>query len=211
MSGAASEGPLGRLLKRAWGLSGLGAASLAWAAIFASAHRNPWFDVFRHALSDLGGPRAVDPWIYNTGYRIYNYGLMASGALASAYALYLAFASRGKVAIYASAFMFIAGAFLALIGVFPSGTRPHTFVSSLFFAQVWMALLASSIDFLARRLLPSGAALLTISILGPLGVLLVRWPSVALLEVYGIVLIDAYIVILTVNYWARLDKAATQL
>ncbi|TDA35036.1 hypothetical protein DSO06_03645 [Candidatus Nezhaarchaeota archaeon WYZ-LMO8] len=176
-----------------WRLCGVAAVVLAWLVILLSINRNPWFDLFKHALSDLGGPRAFDPWIYNLG-------LLITGVIALIYALYLAYFSTGKVALYASAFVFIAGIFLALIGIFPSGTRPHTFVSSWFFVQMWMAILASSIDFLAKKKMFSGMILLSISIAGPLIALLIEWPSVALLEVYGIILIDAYIVVLTVNY-----------
>lgn len=174
-------------------MCGVSAAVLAWLVILLSASRNPWFDLFKHALSDLGGPRALDPWVYNVG-------LLATGIIASIYALYLAYASKSKVAVYASAFVFIAGIFLALIGMFPSGTRPHTFVSSWFFAQMWMALLASSIDFLARKKLLLGIVLSTIWIAGPLGALLIKWPSVALLEIYGVILINIYIVALSTQY-----------
>lgn len=180
-------------VKRVWRACGIGAAALAWFVILLSASRNPWFDLFKHALSDLGGPGAYDPWIYNVG-------LLATGIVVSIYALYLAYASTGKISLYASAFIFIAGIFLALIGVFPSGTRPHTFVSSWFFVQMWMAILVSSVDFLAKRRLLPGTVLLTISIVGPLGALLIKWPSVALLEIYGIILIDVYVIILTINY-----------
>ncbi|MEM2214838.1 MAG: DUF998 domain-containing protein [Candidatus Nezhaarchaeales archaeon] len=180
-------------VKMFWRLCGVAAVVLAWLVILLSINRNPWFDLFKHALSDLGGPRAFDPWIYNLG-------LLITGVIALIYALYLAYFSTGKVALYASAFVFIAGIFLALIGIFPSGTRPHTFVSSWFFVQMWMAILASSIDFLAKKKMFSGMILLSISIAGPLIALLIEWPSVALLEVYGIILIDAYIVVLTVNY-----------
>ncbi|MEM4468763.1 MAG: DUF998 domain-containing protein [Candidatus Nezhaarchaeales archaeon] len=179
-------------VKVLWRMCGVSAAILAWLMILLSISRNSWFDLFKHALSDLGGPRAFDPWIYNAG-------LFVVGMITSIYALYLAYSSTSKIALYASAFLFIAGIFLALIGVFPSGTRPHTFVSSWFFAQMWMAMLTSSTDFLLKRKLLSGTALLLISIVGPLCVPMIEWPSVALLEVYGIILIDVYVIILTVN------------
>ncbi|MDW8010354.1 MAG: DUF998 domain-containing protein [Sulfolobales archaeon] len=173
--------------------AGLAAATLAWVVILASAYRNPWFNLFKHALSDLGGPGAADPWIYNAG-------LVATGLVTSAYGLYLAAASLGRLATYASAFVFISGIFLSLIGVFPSGTRPHTFVSTWFFVQMWMAVLASSLDFLLRKRLASGLTTTAIAIGGPLGALLIDWPSVALLEIYGVILIDVYVIVLTLNY-----------
>lgn len=162
----------------------------AWITIFLSVSKNPWFNVFKHALSDLGGPRAVDPWIYNVG-------LIVTGALASTYATYLAKTSTSKISTYASSFIFIAGIFLALIGLFPSGTHPHVFVSTWFFIQMWMALVASTIDFLFKKQLIPGLTLLSLSTIGPLGALLVKWPSVALLEIYGIIIINAYVTVLT--------------
>ncbi len=177
----------------AWRLTGIGAAVLAWIVIALAARRNPWFDVFRHALSDLGGPGATDPWVYNVG-------LMVTGALASVYGLYLAYASESKPLTYASAFVFVAGIFLTLIGAFPSGTRPHVFVSTWFFVQMWMAMVAAAAGFLARRELATGGLLLALSVVGPAGALLVRWPSVALLEIYGIAIIDALVVLMTLRY-----------
>lgn len=177
----------------AWRFTGVAAAVLAWIVIALASSRNPWFDVFRHALSDLGGPRASDPWVYNVG-------LMLVGALTCVYALYLTYASNTKVLTFASALVFVAGIFLALIGAFPSGTRPHVFVSTWFFVQMWMAMVAAAVDFLARGELGPGGLLLALSAVGPVGALLVRWPSVALLEIYGIVIIDALVVLLTLKY-----------
>lgn len=171
----------------------MSAAIVAWLVILLSVTRNPWFDFFKHALSDLGGPKALDPWVYNVG-------LIVTGIITSTYATYLTYTSKSKTAVYASAFIFIAGVFLTLIGIFPSGTRPHTFVSSWFFVQMWMALLVSSIDFLVRRKLLPGMVLLILSLAGPLGALLIKWPSVALLEIYGVILIDLYVVVLTTQY-----------
>lgn len=181
------------MLKTAWKLCGIIAAVSAWTTISLSISRNPWFDLFKHALSDLGGPKAKDPWVYNVG-------LMITGVLTSIYALYAVSASTSKIAVYASSFIFIAGIFLVLIGVFPSGTRPHTFVSTWFFVQMWMAVVASAIDFLVRKRLVLGTLLLALSAVGLLGALLVKWPSVALLEIYGVILINIYVVILTTRY-----------
>lgn len=181
------------MLKKVLRFTGLAAFALAWITVFLSIQRNTWFNFFKHALSDLGGPRAVDPWIYNVG-------LVATGAMASVYGVYLALVSTSKASIYASSFVFIAGIFLALVGVFPSGTRPHVFVSTWFFVQAWMAMLASAIDFLAKKEVTTGAVLLSLSVIGPVGALLIRWPSVALLEVYGVILIGVYIVTLTKRY-----------
>lgn len=101
-----------------------------------------------------------DPWIYNSG-------LVVTGAVASIYALYLAYVSSSKLSVYASAFIFIAGIFLALIEVYPAGTRPHVFVSTWFFVQMWMAIVASSLNFIVRRVWVAGHTLLALAVLGP--------------------------------------------
>lgn len=183
------ERGMARLLR----LAGLAAVVLAWAVIALSALRNPWFDLLEHAFSDLGGPGARDPWLYN-------YGLVATGSLTCVYSLYLAWRAGRKAHIFASAFLFVAGLFLALIGVFPASTRPHTFVSTWFFVQAWMAMVASAVG-LARDGARARAALLwAMAVAGPLGALLVDWPSVAILETYGIAIVDVYVVVLTTRF-----------
>lgn len=181
------------LIRVLWRFTGLLAVLLGWCTIALSLLRNPWFRVFEHALSDLGGLSATDPWIYSTG-------LMVTGSMASLYALYLAYTSRSKASVYASSFLFIAGVFLVLIGVFPSGTRPHVFVSTWFFVQTWMAMATSTVDFLIRREKVPGFTLLILTVLGPTLALVIDWPSVALLEIYGVVIINVYIAVLTARY-----------
>jgi hypothetical membrane protein len=47
--------------------SGIIAVILAWVVIAVSISVNPWFVFTKNAFSDLGGPYATDPWIYNYG------------------------------------------------------------------------------------------------------------------------------------------------
>lgn len=58
-------------------------AILAWIIILVCISLNPWFVFTKNAFSDLGGPMARDPWLYD-------YGLIASAILAFLYATYLA-------------------------------------------------------------------------------------------------------------------------
>jgi len=192
--------PLGRALLKLWRLTGILASVAAWLTIATSTYFNPWFNIWRHAFSDLGAPRASLPWVYNTG-------LVVSGALACLFSLYLLHVARSKVEAFSSSLLFVAGIFLALIGVFPSPTRPHTFVSTWFFIQVWLSFIGFSVASHLTRRRRLRTSLAVLGVLGPLGALLVEllwgWPSVALLEAYGIVVVNLGVAHLTLEYSLR--------
>jgi len=191
---------LGRALLMLWRLTGILASVNAWLTIAISAYLNPWFSIWRHAFSDLGAPQANMPWVYNAG-------LVVSGVLGCLFSLYLLHAAKSKVEGFSSSLLFVAGIFLALIGVFPSSTRPHTFVSTWFFVQMWLCFISYTVaaHITGRKGLRSSLA--TISVTGPLGALLVeilwKWPSVAPLEAYGIVVVNIGVVHLTLEYGCR--------
>jgi hypothetical membrane protein len=176
-----------------WRFTGIAAAIIAWIVIAISISRNPWFDIYRHALSDLGDAKANKPWIYNIG-------LIIVGGIVCIYSLYLTFTTNSKAYVYTSALLFIAGLFLALIGIYPSGTRPHIFVSTWFFIQMWLAVIATAIGMAIERRVFYGAILAIVAVIGPIGAIFIKWPSVALQEVFGVILIDLYVVILTLNF-----------
>jgi len=168
-----------------------------WLVVAVSWALNPWFSPSKHAFSDLGGPGARAPWVYDCG-------LIGLGALVMAYSLYVASSCAGRAEAFASGLLFTSGAFLALIGVFPSGTRPHTFVSSWFFAQFFMAASAFSAALWLggkRREGVAIAALLAAGVLGAAAVeLAAGWPSVALLEGYGVAVITGVCAVLRAAY-----------
>lgn len=174
-----------------WRFSGVIGVILAWIVIALSVSQNPWFNILRHALSDLGDPeKACNPWVYNVG-------LMVIGAIMCIYSLFYTYRATSKVHVYASALLFVAGVFLVLIGVYPSGARPHIFVSTWFFIQTWLALVASIIGMMLNKEKAYTIILSIIAIIGPLGAMLVEWPSVAILEIYGVILVNIYIATLT--------------
>ncbi len=188
--------PLNTSLLKLWRLTGILASAVAWLTIATSAYLNPWFSICKHAFSDLGAPQANLPWVYNTG-------LIASGALACLFSLYLLHVAKSKVEAFSSSLLFVAGIFLALIGFFPSSTRPHTFVSTWFFVQVWLSFVSFSVASYLTKKRKLCASLALLSALGPLGALLVEllwsWPSVALLEAYGIVIINLGVIHLSLE------------
>ena len=170
--------------------TGVIAAALAWLFIAISISVNPWFVFTRNAFSDLGGPHATDPWIYN-------YGLITTSIFVDLYSINLLLISRNKVEDFASAFVFIAGLFLALIGIYHEGTRPHVFVSTWFFAQMDMALITWGIGSLMTRDRRLGLFSLLLGIVAPLIALVIPWPSAATEEAYGIVVIDLWVAVMT--------------
>jgi len=181
------------LAKQLWRFTGLVAIILTWIVIVASVYQNPWFNVFKHALSDLGAPKANLPWIYNIG-------LVIVGSIICIYSLYLAYIAINKLYVFSFALMFIAGIFLALIGLFPSSTKPHGFVSLWFFVQIWLSLVSTAISMIKDRKIIYSLIMWIIVVIGPLGAILIKWPSVAILEIYGVILIDIYVAILTINF-----------
>ena len=178
------------------------AAALAWLVIGSSwAVNSDWFVFTEHAFSDLGGPGARAPWLYN-------YGLIAVGLLVAAYGVCQAYACNSKAGVLGGGYMALAGVFLALIGVFPSGTRPHTFVSTWFFVQIDLALIlmayaaAKAGGRYSRMALPLAVAAWPLALLVEA---VVGWPSAAVLEAYGIIVIDIVVAAIALDQ-ARLSR-----
>ena len=173
--------------------SGFAAVVLAWIVIGVSWSLNPWFDFLEHAFSDLGVPGEANyPWVYK-------YGLIATGLLVIVYAIYLYRWSTFKPEVLSSGLMLVAGIFLALIGIYPGGTRPHVFVSTWFFIQMDMALIPLMYSLWRNRGYGPGLAGLILALIAfPVYLLVeavVGWPSVAAGEAYGIIIIDLAVII----------------
>ena len=162
--------------------SGILAGLVYWLFVTWSISRNRWFSFFQNALSDLGDPsKAASPWIYN-------YGLMVSGLLVFLFSLYLIAASENKLQTVGGAYISISALFLALIGVFHGGTRPHVFVSTYFFVQFFLGAILYGVGS-GRKALRYGSVLIfLLALLGRLP----HWPSVALGETYEIILVMAF-------------------
>ncbi|RLF16911.1 MAG: hypothetical protein DRJ66_02170 [Thermoprotei archaeon] len=164
---------------------------MAWFVIALAIHFNPWFILTKHALSDLGTSRALMP-------QIYNYGLMITAMFVILFSGYLAIKATNKVETFAAAYLSIAGMFLALIGIFPGGTKPHTFVSTWFFIQAQLSVLMKAIGVI-RKSRKYAILLFALFLLAILGGLL-EWPSVAIEEIYEIILLDVYVIMEAIIY-----------
>jgi len=169
--------------------SGIIAAIVAWAVIFICISLNPWFVFTEHAFSDLGASNANMPLIYN-------YGLILTGLIMLLYSAYQIEKARNNLEAVGGGFTFISGLFLMLIGLFPSGTRPHTFVSTWFFLQADMAILAWGLGLLKRRERGYGYIFVVMGIVSPLIGFLIDWPSAATVEAFGIVVIDIWVLLM---------------
>ncbi len=156
-----------------------------------SAFLNPWFSIVPYPFSDLGGPRASYPYVYNCG-------MMTVAVIMAAFSSYAAYASEVKLHVAGASLLGVAAIFLALIGYYHEGTYPHDFVSLWFFVQADIAVIVWAAGTLASggsRI--TGAAEMAIGILGPVGAALIRWPPGASIEIYGIVLIDLAVGLIT--------------
>lgn len=178
--------------------AGPAAAAAAWIVIGLSWSSNSsWFVFTRDAFSDLGGPSSCSP-------HLYNYGLMLTGLLLALYGVAVAGLAPGRLEVSGGAYTVLAGVFLGLIGVYPSGTRPHVFVSTWFFIQMDAALVLTLLGAWRRkRSMGSLVGLaLSISAFPVAGVVEAAggWPSAAVLEAYGIILVDAAALLVYVEY-----------
>jgi len=167
--------------------SGIIAIILAWLVILVSLSINPWFVFTGNAFSDLGGPVANDPWLYN-------YGLIAVAIFTFIYGAYLAAINEEKMEVIGSSFVMVAAIFLALIGIFHEGTYPHIFVSTWFFIQFDIAILTYGIGLFTRMKKP-GIFMILLFLVATLVAVMVPWPSAATIEAWGISAIDVWVII----------------
>ena len=158
---------------------GILAGLVYWLFVAWSISRNPWFSFFHNALSDLGDPaKASSPWIYN-------YGLIVTAIFVFLFSLYLILASGNKLQTVGGAYISISALFLALIGVFHGGTRPHVFVSTYFFVQFFLGALLYGLGSERKAIRYGSGLFFLLALLGTFP----DWPSVALIETYEIALI----------------------
>ncbi|AAL81748.1 hypothetical protein PF1624 [Pyrococcus furiosus DSM 3638] len=159
-----------------------------WLFVSWSIHYNPWFSFFENVLSDLGDPAKATPP------RIYNYGLIVTSPFVLAFSIYLISTAENKIQTVGGAYLSISSLFLALIGIFHGGTRPHVFVSTYFFVQFFLGMLIYGLGSKTDIRLTS----IIIFILALLGIF-IPWPSVALEETYEIVLIMLFTLFVAVR------------
>ncbi|MEO3993976.1 MAG: DUF998 domain-containing protein [Desulfurococcaceae archaeon TW002] len=170
--------------------SGLLSFMIAYVFIIISILINPWFSFFKNALSDLGRVDLENSYVFNMG-------LVLAGLISLTYIPSLLIFFRSRIGYMSTGVFLVAILHLILIGVFPEGTSPHGFVSYEFFALMTISLLLVGISLIVERLGKYGFIFIMLFLLSLIGSLFIAWPSVALLELYNIVLYNVGIAILT--------------
>ena len=186
---------------------GIAAIIAAWLTIFLSAALNPWFRFTGNALSDLGGgnllmnghPAPTDPYVYNIG-------LMVTGVLIALFSVSVILRARNSVEIMGSSFFMISGLFLALIGIYHEGTYPHDFVSIWFFILSSISYAAIAISFIIGRLRGRGIILSVLLVASWVAFAVVPWGSVAEDEMFGVAVIDIFVILHILTFKKNADK-----
>lgn len=178
------------------------AVVLAWIIIGASWYLNrDWFVFTRDAFSDFGGSNSCCPGLYN-------YGLITVGVLLALYGVAIAGLGENKLEVSGGGYMVLAGVFLMLIGVFYEGTRPHTFVSTWFFIQADVSLALVTLGLWRRMKTPTSLSGFAAAVAAfPVAIILavtVGWPSAAVLEAYGVIVIDIIALLVYIDYYRRI-------
>ena len=171
--------------------AGLAAFLGGWLVILIAISRNNWFVFTENAFSDLGHPLANDPWIFNTG-------MMLNGLLIVLYGLYLIDVSFNKTGAVGGGFMMITGVFLTLIGVFDEGSKNHYFVSVWFFTQGAITVLTWGLAlYREEKWRGMGRVFIGLSLMGTVLAVIVPWPSTAMVEAWGILIMNVWVILMT--------------
>jgi len=148
----------------------------------------PKWILTENALSDFGNPE------FTKYYLVYNVGLIILAIIIWLMSLGIVARVRNKVQVFAGAFWFVAGIFLALIGYYHEGTYPHVFVSVWFFVQGALAIGIMGIGTYIEKDIKSSIIQLIIALFMPLGAIIVHFPSAATEEIYEISLMDVWLI-----------------
>ena len=175
---------------------GIVASIFAWVVIGLCWVLNPWFVFTRDAFSDFGGGGSCCPWLYN-------YGLIVTGVTVVLYGSALCLMSKEKLETIGGSYISLSGVFLALIGIFPTGTDPHVFVSTWFFLQIFIGFIILGFG-LYRRGVRYGLKMSVMVISALVSAIIIElvwgWPSAAVVEACGIIVIDICVVFVTLTY-----------
>jgi len=114
-------------------LSGLLAPIVAFTSIILAIITHPWFSLTDNAISDLGAINVE----YNY---ILNYGLILSGVFGAIFSIGIYKIFKSTISKTGSLLVLIGCIFLILIGLFPEGSKPHYYVSVLFFAMTTLGI-----------------------------------------------------------------------
>ncbi len=140
---------------------------------------NPWFDLFNDALSDMGRVGLDTAYIFNSG-------LAITSLLGMGHAYCLAHTFRNRLGVFSAGVYWVCASLLLFVAVFPEGTRLHWIISYGFFLLMDVALVLFGFALWSNGLKVHGAASVILSFTALLGSVLIKWPSMAILELFNI-------------------------
>lgn len=186
-----SQSAAGLLMFKQLRYMGLASSVSGWLVILLAISRNPWFVFTENAFSDLGAVSANDPWLFNTG-------MILTGVMIVLYAVYLLNTSINKTGKIGGASMALTGFMLMMIGFFPEGTPYHYLVSVWFFSQGALTVLIWGLALIGdENWKRYGVIFIFLGVVGPLVAVVVPWPSTAVAEAYGILILNFCVAIMT--------------
>ncbi len=185
---------LSRPLQRYGYFIGPVAAIYFWLSASLDVYLNrSWWHFFQkgNSFSAMGDPNPQIAgslaWVYN------DVVLLPTAMLILLFSLVLVVRSRNKVETAGSSFFFVAGTLLAGIGIYHEGTTPHITLTFLFFALADLSILVWGLGVLAQGQRRLALGMLLVAIPGAALASMISWPSVAVEEAVGILLIDVWI------------------
>ena len=162
-----------------------------WLVILLAISRNPWFVFTENAFSDLGAASANDPWLFNVG-------MILTGVMIVLFAVHLFEVSINKISRIGGASMALTGLMLMMIGFFPEGTPYHYMVSVWFFSQGALTVLIWGLALMREETWRKYGQIFTVmGITGPIIAVIVPWPSTAVAEAYGILVLNIWVALMT--------------
>lgn len=190
---------------------GIFAAVYWWVTVLIDVHLNAnWWVFTNSSFSALGDPSpqytsAAGPalyWIYN------DVVMIPTGIMVIVFAAAMVVASKNKVQSTGSSFFMVSGIFLILIGIYhggpPTPAGYHDFCSAAFFYFALISILIWSVGVIWERRFLLGVgmlllAIVTVALLFIPGTKHIIETSVATTEAYGILAIDAWLVLMMIH------------
>ncbi len=165
---------------RNWKTLGLISMGIFWIFTIVAVFMNPWFDISHHTLSKLGKPgMANSPWMFSSG-------AIIGGAFMIWYGIEISRKNDYRLGILGGGYVILSGVFMALVGVFPDGTKPHDFIALSTFLLFYTGFMLLGLG--SRRVFLK-CSTISVFIAAIAGLVCPCWRSLGYLEIYGISLV----------------------
>ncbi|KLO24406.1 DUF998 domain-containing protein [Marinitoga sp. 1155] len=139
-----------------------------------------WWNILNYTFSKLGKPAlALSPWIFSVG-------VIIGGIFMSIHGFLVISHSENKLKIVGGSYVILSGIFMILSGVFSDGTKSHDFIALSTFLFFYTGNLLYGLGSYDKKI---RNCFITIFIAAIVGLLLPIWPSLGILEVYGLSLV----------------------